>query len=77
VLNQIPYARLSPVTISAQMKKFTGPLVMAAPTIACGKVDPTQPAACGNQAQFYRYTGNNVWKKTSGYLGPPPAKKGK
>lgn len=74
VLNTIPYAKINSATIAAAMKKFKGPLVMAAPKISCGGVDPTQPAACGNQAQFYRYTGNGVWKKTSGYLGPPPKK---
>lgn len=74
VLNQIPYKKLSSASIAAQMKKFTGPLTMAAPKIACGKVDPSQPAACGNLAQFFRYAGNGVWKQTSGYLGPPPKK---
>jgi branched-chain amino acid transport system substrate-binding protein len=71
VLNTIPYNKINAATIAAAMKKFKGPLVMGAPTISCGKVELSQPAACGNQAQFYRYQGGGKWKKTSSWLGPP------
>jgi branched-chain amino acid transport system substrate-binding protein len=71
IMNTIPYARLTPARITAAFKAFKGPLVLAAPEVACGKVSPKEPAACGNQTQFYNYLGKGKWKPASGWLKPP------
>ena len=70
IMDQIPLKQLTPAAITKGLKAFRGPLVMGAPDVACGTVDPTQPAACANEAQFYQYQGGGKWKKTSGYIGP-------
>ncbi len=71
IMNRIPYAQLTPARISAGFKAFRGPLVLAAPEVACGKVSPREPAVCGNQTQFYTYLGQGKWKLASGWLKPP------
>jgi branched-chain amino acid transport system substrate-binding protein len=71
LMNTIPYAKLTPARISAAFKAFRGPVVLAAPEIACGKVSPGEPAVCGNQTQFYNYLGRGKWKVASGWLKPP------
>jgi branched-chain amino acid transport system substrate-binding protein len=74
VMNTIPFAKLTPASVSAGFKTFKGPLVLAAPQINCGKVSAGEPAICGNQTQFYTYTGKGKWKVASGWLKPPGAK---
>jgi len=71
ILNGIPLNKISPATIAAGFKKFPGPVVLAAPNIACGKASKGEPAVCGNQTQFYNYTGKGKWKVASGWLSPP------
>ncbi|HEY7381624.1 MAG TPA: ABC transporter substrate-binding protein [Gaiella sp.] len=71
VMNTIPFSKLTPATVSAGLKAFKGPLILAAPEIGCGKVSPGEPAVCGNQTQFYNYTGKGKWKVSSGWLKPP------
>jgi branched-chain amino acid transport system substrate-binding protein len=71
IMNTIPYAKISPATIAASLKKFRGPLVMGAPQVACGRVDASLPAVCGNQTKFYDYLGKGKWKPVSGWLQPP------
>jgi hypothetical protein len=59
--------------VTAGFKAFRGPLVLAAPEVACGKAYPGQPTVCGNQTQFYTYVGKGKWKVASGWLkGPAP-----
>jgi len=70
IMNTIPFAKLTSAAINNGMKSFKGPLVMASPHVACGKIDPTQPAACANEAQFYHYQGGGKWQKTSSWLAP-------
>ncbi len=74
IMNKIPFAKLSPATISAGFKNFKGPVVLAAPEVACGKASPGEPAICGNQTQFYNYLGKGKWKAASGWLKPPAGK---
>jgi branched-chain amino acid transport system substrate-binding protein len=71
VMNSIPFNQLSPVTINAALQKFPGPVPLAAPDIACGKVSKGEPAACGDETQFYKYAGKGKWKPVSGWLKPP------
>ncbi len=74
IMNAIPYAKLSPARIIAGFKSFRGPLILGPPQIACGKVSPGEPAACGNQTQFYNYVGKGKWKPATGWLKPPGVK---
>jgi branched-chain amino acid transport system substrate-binding protein len=73
IMNSIPFNRLTPAAITAGFKAFRGPTVLGPPEIACGKASPGEPAACGNQTQFYNYTGRGIWKVASGWLKPPGA----
>jgi len=74
IMNAVPYAKLGPATISAGFKAFRGPTILGPPDVACGKVSPGEPAACGNQTQFYNYVGQGKWKTLTGWLKPPGAK---
>ena len=74
LMNQIPYARLTPARLIAQFKAFRGPLVLGPPDVACGKVSPGEPAACSNQTQFYNYVGKGKWKVATTWLKPPGVK---
>ena len=74
IMNAIPFNKLTPGAIIAGFKAFRGPTVLGPPEIACGKVSPGEPAACGNQTQFYNYAGKGIWKVASGWLKPPGAK---
>ncbi|HEY1369244.1 MAG TPA: ABC transporter substrate-binding protein [Gaiellaceae bacterium] len=74
IMNAIPFNKLTPAAITAGFKAFRGPTVLGPPDIACGKVSPEEPAACGNQTQFYNYTGKGKWKVATGWLTPPAAK---
>jgi branched-chain amino acid transport system substrate-binding protein len=71
VMNSIPLNKLTSASIAAGLKKFPGPVPLAAPKIACGKVSKGEPAACGNETQFYKYNGKGSWKPVSGWLKPP------
>lgn len=73
VMNSIPFAKLSSATIAAGLGKFPGPVPLAAPEVACGKVSAGEPAVCGNQTQFYDYTGKGKWKPVGGGWLKPPA----
>jgi branched-chain amino acid transport system substrate-binding protein len=74
IMNTIPYAKLTPARIGAGFKSFKGPLVLGPPDVACGKVSAAEPAACGNQTNFYNYVGNGKWKIAATWLKPPGAK---
>ena len=74
IMNSIPFNKLTSAAITAGFKAFRGPTVLGPPEIACGKVNPAEPAACGNQTQFYNYSGKGIWKVASGWLKPPGAK---
>jgi branched-chain amino acid transport system substrate-binding protein len=71
IANQIPFAKINRTSLIAGFKAFRGPLILGAPEVACGKVQPGEPAACGNQTQFYNYTGKGKWKAVSAWLKPP------
>jgi branched-chain amino acid transport system substrate-binding protein len=74
IMNTIPYSKLTPARISAGFKTFRGPLVLGPPDVACGKVSAAEPAACGNQTNFYNYVGKGKWKIAATWLKPPGAK---
>ena len=74
IMNRIPYSKLTPAAVTAGFKTFRGPTILGPPDIACGKVSAGEPAACGNQTQFYNYVGKGKWKTATGWLKPPGAK---
>jgi branched-chain amino acid transport system substrate-binding protein len=74
IMDAIPFNKLTPAAITAGFKAFRGPTVLGPPDIACGKVSPAEPAACGNETQFYNYVGKGKWKVATGWLKPPGAK---
>jgi branched-chain amino acid transport system substrate-binding protein len=74
IMDSIPYNKLSTATISAGFKAFKGPTILGPPNIACGKVSKTEPAACGNQTNFYDYLGKGKWKIVASWLKPPGVK---
>jgi len=74
IMNAIPFNKLTPAAITAGFKAFRGPTILGPPDIACGKVSPAEPAACGNETQFYNYTGKGLWKVATGWLKPPGVK---
>jgi branched-chain amino acid transport system substrate-binding protein len=61
-MNNIGYDKLTPQAIVAQAKKFRGPLFMGQPRVLCGNY-PAAPGMCGGGDNFFRYGGNNKWKK--------------
>jgi len=71
VMNSIPMNQLDSANIAKAIKAFPGPVPLAAPNVACGKVSKSEPAACGNETQFYKYEGKGIWKPVSGWLTPP------
>jgi branched-chain amino acid transport system substrate-binding protein len=74
IMNAIPFNKLTPAAITAGFKAFRGPTILGPPDIACGKVSAGEPAACGNETQFYNYAGKGVWKVATGWLKPPGVK---
>jgi branched-chain amino acid transport system substrate-binding protein len=74
IMNSIPYSRLTPARIGAGFKAFRGPLILGPPNVACGRVSKAEPAACGNQTNFYKYLGNGKWQLVGSWLKPPGAK---
>ena len=62
IMNAIPYAKLTPATDRRRVQGVQGP---ARSGSAGGRVRqgyPAEPAACGNQTQFYNYMGKGKWK---------------
>ena len=74
IMNTIPYPKITTARISAGFKAFRGPLILGPPNVACGKVSEAEPAACGNQTNFYKYVGKGKWKTAAAWLKPPGAK---
>lgn len=69
-LNDLGPDDISTEGILGRMSDFTGPLVLGAPVLDCGKY-PEAPAMCGDNTQFYRFTGEG-FEQASDFL-PPPA----
>jgi len=71
-MNKVGYSHLSPAAIKAQVKAFTGPLLLGSSKIQCGKY-PAVPAACSDSVYYFRYNGNGKWSRASGQVEPPLA----
>jgi branched-chain amino acid transport system substrate-binding protein len=70
MFNAIGADKVSPQTVTAQLKQFTGPVVMGAPEVKCGKYDDA-PAVCNDQSKFYTYQGKGAFVPVAGWLQPP------
>jgi branched-chain amino acid transport system substrate-binding protein len=69
-LNAVGPDNLTAEAILAEMKAFTGPLILGSPVLECGKY-PEAPAACNDRTQFYRHTGDFVFELAGDFVGPP------
>lgn len=70
VLNAVGADKISPATVTAQLKKFTGPVAMGAAEVTCAKY-PDAPAVCNDQARFYAYQGKGVFKPLTEWIRQP------
>ena len=70
MMNQIGVAKLTSAKFTTTIRAFKGPQALGAPSLQCGKY-PTEPAACNDQAQFFKYEGKGVFTPLSGWLRPP------
>jgi branched-chain amino acid transport system substrate-binding protein len=71
-MNEIGADKITSDEIGAKLKAFKGPMVMGAPTIACG-ANAKLPGACSNTTQFFHYAGKGKFARSSGWLGAPTA----
>jgi branched-chain amino acid transport system substrate-binding protein len=70
MMNKIGVAKLTSAKFTTTIRAFKGPQALGAPSLQCGKY-PTEPAACNDQAQFFKYEGKGVFTPLSGWLRPP------
>ncbi|KOV58253.1 lipoprotein [Streptomyces sp. NRRL WC-3618] len=70
VLNTIGADKITPAAVSEQLKKFTGPVVMGAAEVRCGKYKDA-PAVCNDQARFYQYQGKGAFQPLTDWIRPP------
>ncbi|HKO26799.1 MAG TPA: ABC transporter substrate-binding protein [Solirubrobacteraceae bacterium] len=69
-LNEVGYGKITPATVLAKAKAFTGPVALGAPSLQCGKY-PSAPGICNDRTQFFLYKGKHAFVKTAGWLQPP------
>jgi branched-chain amino acid transport system substrate-binding protein len=67
--NAVGPDRLSPATMSAELQRFDGPVVMGAAKLVCGSY-AAAPAVCNDRAKFYQYVGRNQFKVLTPWLQP-------
>ncbi|MFC4464265.1 ABC transporter substrate-binding protein [Streptomyces xiangluensis] len=70
VLNTVGPDKITPGSVTEQLKKFTGPVIMGAAEVKCGKY-PDAPAVCNDQARFYQYEGKGQFKPLTDWIRPP------
>jgi branched-chain amino acid transport system substrate-binding protein len=69
-MNKLGVAKITPGAMTAALSGFKGPQALGAPSLHCGKYK-TEPAACNDQTQFFKYMGKGVFKRLTGWLRPP------
>ena len=63
LMNQIPFAQLSPSAVTAKLRSYVGPIPLGPTSIDCtGKLYPADRNACSDYDQFYQYLGHGQWK---------------
>ena len=70
MFNQVGADKVSPATVTAALKQFTGPVIMGAPQVTCGRY-PDAPGVCNDRSKFYTYQGKGVFAPVAGWLQPP------
>jgi branched-chain amino acid transport system substrate-binding protein len=68
IMNEIPFASLTPAAVTAKLKAYTGPIPLGPGTIDCsGTLYPADPNSCSDYDQFYEYQGHGQWKLLEGW----------
>ncbi len=68
MMNEIPFASLSPATLTAKIKSYVGPLPLGPTSINCtGTLYPADTNSCSDYDQFYQYEGHGQWKLLEGW----------
>jgi branched-chain amino acid transport system substrate-binding protein len=70
IFNAIGAENVNPMTVTAQLQRFTGPVVMGAPEVRCGQFADA-PAVCNSRVKFYTYQGGGVFEQVADWLEPP------
>ncbi|HEY6797291.1 MAG TPA: ABC transporter substrate-binding protein, partial [Kineosporiaceae bacterium] len=70
MFNAIGADRVTPQAVTSQLQQFTGPVVMGAPEVKCGKYTDA-PAVCNDRSKFYTYQGKGAFTPVAGWLEPP------
>src|SRR5918996_6474878 len=69
-LNELGPDALETDAIVDKARSFTGPVVLGAPELECGKYKDA-PAICNDRTQFFTYSGKNQFDKAAEWLQPP------
>ena len=68
VLNEIPFAQLTPAAVTAKLKTYIGPMPLGPAQINCtGTLYPADTNSCSDYDQFYEYEGHGQWKLLEGW----------
>jgi branched-chain amino acid transport system substrate-binding protein len=68
VLNEIPFAQLTPATVTAKLKSYIGQMPLGPAQINCtGTLYPADTNSCSDYDQFYEYEGHGQWKLLEGW----------
>lgn len=69
VLNAVGADKITPSSVTEELKKFTGPVIMGAAEVQCGKYQDA-PAVCNDQSRFYQYEGKGGFKPLTDWIRP-------
>jgi len=69
-MNALGVENITAPKLTTALRGFKGPQALGAPSLNCGKYK-TEPAACNDQAQFFKYEGKGVFTRLTGWLRPP------
>jgi len=68
MMDEIPYASLSPSALTAKIKSYVGPLPLGPTAINCtGSLYPADTNVCSDYDQFYQYEGHGQYKLLEGW----------
>jgi branched-chain amino acid transport system substrate-binding protein len=69
IMNEIPFASLSPAAISAKLKTYVGAIPLGPTSINCtGTLYPADINSCSDYDQFFQYSGKGQWKLLQGWV---------
>lgn len=68
LMNEIPYASLTPAAVTAKFKSYVGPIPLGPTQINCtGTLYPQITNSCSDYDQFWKYNGHGQWKLLEGW----------